>query len=95
MYDSQAAIPLATLTARRVNNLYNLIDSAYDTSEIRAFSTGWGMCRSLTQTPQATGGESREEAGGPGAALYRPSVSRGPSLPRTLDRGTGERAAKG
>ena len=37
--DSQAAIPLATLTASRVDSLYDLIDSAYDAPEIRAFST--------------------------------------------------------
>jgi hypothetical protein len=32
--DSQVAIPLATITARRVTNLYDLMDSAYDIQEI-------------------------------------------------------------
>ncbi|EQD64754.1 transposase, IS4 family protein, partial [mine drainage metagenome] len=30
LHDSQAAIPLARLTAQRVTNLYDLSDSAYD-----------------------------------------------------------------
>src|ERR1700674_581507 len=30
LHDSQAAIPLATMTAGRVTNLYDLMDSAYD-----------------------------------------------------------------
>ena len=42
MHDSQAAIPLATLTARRVTSLYDLMDSAYDAPEIRAFSQKLG-----------------------------------------------------
>ena len=36
LHDSQVAIPLATMTAERVTNLYDLMDSAYDTPEI-----GW------------------------------------------------------
>jgi Transposase DDE domain/Transposase domain (DUF772) len=35
LHDSQAAIPLATITASRVTNLYDLMDSAYDAPEIR------------------------------------------------------------
>jgi hypothetical protein len=35
LHDSQVAIPLATLTAGRVNNLYDLMDSAYDAPEIK------------------------------------------------------------
>ena len=30
VHDSQLAIPLATITATRVTNLYDLMDSAYD-----------------------------------------------------------------
>ena len=37
-HDSQAAIPLGTLTAGRVENLYDLMDSAYDSVEIWAHS---------------------------------------------------------
>ena len=36
LHDSQAAIPLATMTAKRVTSLYDLMDAAYDTPEI-----GW------------------------------------------------------
>jgi hypothetical protein len=32
----QAAIPLATMSAGRVTNLYDLMDSAYDVAEITA-----------------------------------------------------------
>jgi hypothetical protein len=38
LHDSQAAIPLATMTAGRVTNLYDLMDSAYDVAEITAKS---------------------------------------------------------
>ena len=34
-HDSQVAIPLAEMTSKRVTNLYDLMDSAYDASEIR------------------------------------------------------------
>ena len=42
LHDSQAAIPLARLTADRVTNLYDLMDSAYDSQSIRNFSAGLG-----------------------------------------------------
>lgn len=38
LHDSQAAIPLATITGERVQNLYDLMDSAYDVPEIEAYS---------------------------------------------------------
>lgn len=38
MHDSQAAIPLATMTAQRVTNLYDLMDAAYDDGLIRQHS---------------------------------------------------------
>lgn len=43
--DSQAAIPLATMTARRVTNLYELMDASYDAPEIAA------ACRDLGRVP--------------------------------------------
>jgi hypothetical protein len=43
--DSQAAIPLARMTARRVSNLYDLMDASYDAPEIRA------ACRDLGRVP--------------------------------------------
>jgi hypothetical protein len=41
-HDSQVAIPLATMTAQRVINLYDLMDSAYDNKDIRDHSLGLG-----------------------------------------------------
>jgi len=40
--DSQAAIPLALMTAQRVDNLYDLMDSAYDVPLIREKSVALG-----------------------------------------------------
>lgn len=40
--DSQVALPLATLTAQRVDNLYDLMDSAYDAQIIIAQSLALG-----------------------------------------------------
>jgi len=42
LHDSQAAIPLATMTSKRVTNLYDLMDSAYDCKEIKDFSRKLG-----------------------------------------------------
>lgn len=45
VHDSQIALPLATITAGRVTNLYDLMDSAYDMPEI------WDKSRSLGHVP--------------------------------------------
>ena len=42
LHDSQAAIPLASITAQRVTNLYDLMDSAYDAAAIHEHSRGLG-----------------------------------------------------
>ena len=42
VHDSQVAIPLATMTAGRIVNLYDLMDSAYDAAEIKAHSRKLG-----------------------------------------------------
>jgi transposase len=42
LHDSQVAIPLATMTAQRVTNLYDVMDSAYDATEILEHSRGLG-----------------------------------------------------
>ena len=42
LHDSQAAIPLASMTARRVTNLYDLMDSAYDAEAIHEHSRSLG-----------------------------------------------------
>lgn len=42
VHDSQVAIPLAVMTSGRVQNCYDLMDSAYDVPEISAHSRGLG-----------------------------------------------------
>ena len=42
VHDSQVALPLATITASRVTNLYDLMDSAYDVQEIHDKSRALG-----------------------------------------------------
>ena len=42
VHDSQVAIPLARMTAERVESLYDLMDSAYDSKLIRTFSEELG-----------------------------------------------------
>ncbi len=42
VHDSQVAIPLATLTAARVDSCYDLMDAAYDAPEIRHHSRSLG-----------------------------------------------------
>jgi len=55
VHDSQAAIPLAQMTAARVTSLYDLMDSAYDAPQIRAFSERLGHVPIIDQNPR--GGE--------------------------------------
>jgi hypothetical protein len=42
LHDSQVAIPLATMTAQRVTNLYDVMDAAYDATEIYEHSRSMG-----------------------------------------------------
>jgi hypothetical protein len=42
LHDSQAAIPLATVSAERTTSLYDLMDAAYDAEEIRQHSRSLG-----------------------------------------------------
>jgi hypothetical protein len=42
LHDTQAALPLATITATRVVNLYDLMDKGYDAEEIRKHSRSLG-----------------------------------------------------
>jgi hypothetical protein len=52
MHDSQAAIPLATMTAERVNNFYDLMDSAYDSPEIKQHSESLGHVPIIDPNPR-------------------------------------------
>ena len=52
LHDSQAAIPLAELSARRVTNLYDLMDSAYDAEAVRKHSCGLGHVPIIDANPR-------------------------------------------
>lgn len=60
LHDSQAAIPLARLTASRLTSLYDLMDSAYDSQSIREFSAQLGHVAIIE--PQKRGANHRELA---------------------------------
>jgi hypothetical protein len=52
VHDSQLAIPLATMTAERLVNLYDLMDSAYDAAEIKAHSRALGHVPIIDVNPR-------------------------------------------
>jgi hypothetical protein len=52
LHDSQVAIPLAQITAQRVTNLYELMDSAYDAPEIYAASRALGHVPIIDPKPR-------------------------------------------
>lgn len=54
LHDSQVAIPLAEMSARRVTNLYDLMDSAYDAAAIRAHSRNLGHIPIVDVQPRGT-----------------------------------------
>lgn len=58
MHDSQAAIPLAQMSAERVANLYDLADAAYDAAPIREMCARLGHVAIIDHNPR--GGEKRE-----------------------------------
>ncbi len=58
LHDSQAAIPLAQMTAERITSLYDLMDSAYDAPQIRRFSERLGHVPIIDANPRR--GEKKE-----------------------------------
>jgi hypothetical protein len=52
LHDSQAAIPLAQMTAGNITNLYDLMDAAYDAPQIRAFSMALGHVPIIDANPR-------------------------------------------
>ena len=52
LHDSQAAIPLALLTAQRVTHLYDLMDSAYDAQSIHEYICGLGHIPIIDANPR-------------------------------------------
>lgn len=55
LHDSQAAIPLATMTAARVTSLYDLMDSAYDCQRIEENSRSVGPVPILEKLQRGKG----------------------------------------
>ena len=62
VHDSQVAIPLATITAGRVTNLYDLMDSAYDVAAIKQHSRDLNHVPIININPRATPGLKQELA---------------------------------
>jgi hypothetical protein len=60
LHDSQAAIPLAQMSAERITSLYDLADAAYDAKEIRQMSERLGHVALIDHNPRR--GEKREFA---------------------------------
>jgi hypothetical protein len=52
LHDSQVAIPLAQMSSSRVTNLYDLMDAAYDSPEIHAFSKSLGHIPIIDHNPR-------------------------------------------
>src|SRR5450631_4227133 len=52
LHDSQAAIPLAALSASRVTNLYDVMDSAYDAQAIQQHSRSLGHVPIIDANPR-------------------------------------------
>ena len=77
LHDSQAAIPLAQLTAGRVQSLYDLMDSAYDADEIRACSRQLGHVPLIDSNPRR-------------AALKKAELQREALAQRSIDQLTPE-----
>jgi Transposase DDE domain/Transposase domain (DUF772) len=74
VHDSQVAIPLATITASRVTNLYDLMDSAYDAPEIWAKSRALGHVPVIDANPRRGGkAEAETEALARRCAGYEPA----------------------
>ena len=52
LHDSQAAIPLSQMSSKRITNLYDLMDAAYDSPEIHAFSKSLGHRPIIDNNPR-------------------------------------------
>jgi hypothetical protein len=56
VHDGQGAIPLAIMTAAKVTNLYDLMDSAYDDAAIEQHSRSLNHVPIIDINPRATAG---------------------------------------
>ena len=95
LHDSQAAIPLASMTADRVTNLYDLMDSAYDAPEIGWHSYLLGHVPIIDINPRDK--EYKEELAreAPGAERRRSPPPGGRALQRALEHRAHQRWAEG
>jgi hypothetical protein len=74
VHDSQVALPLATMTASRVTNLYDLMDCAYDAPEIRDNSRALGHVPIIDCNPRRGGkAQAKAEARAKRVAGYQPA----------------------
>jgi hypothetical protein len=62
VHDSQVAIPLGTMTAGRLVDLYDLMDSAYDAAEIKAHSRALGHVPIIDVNPRRDAALKEERA---------------------------------
>lgn len=62
VHDSQTAVPLATMTAERVTNLYDLMDAAYCSMEIHEHSRSLGHVPLIDHNPRGGKKEKFEPA---------------------------------
>ena len=75
-HDSQVAIPLAQMSNQRVISLYDLMDSAYDVKEIRAFSETLGHVPIIDHNPKGHGEKNKFEPAQAERFKQRTSVER-------------------
>jgi hypothetical protein len=76
MHDSQAAIPLAEISARRVTSLYDLMDAAYDDALIREHSIALNHVPIIDHNP-----------GGKTKRLFDPAKAKRFTLRASAERG--------
>ncbi len=87
IHDSGVAIPLATMSADRVDSLYDLMDSAYDAQVIRDHSINLGHVPIIDVNPRSQAAEHRRETKAQSEANYLPA-----ERVRYRERSTVERA---
>ncbi len=62
VHDSQVAIPLAEMTHQRVDNLYDLMDAAYDAPQIKAHSQQLGHVPLIDSNPRSKANKTEKAA---------------------------------
>ena len=83
-HDSQVAIPLGTVTAGRVESLYDLMDAAYDSIEIWAHTPATGRCPAWRGRAPLPFGHRSTISTGAGGVPCRPQAHAGASTDQRL-----------